>query len=98
MAIARDVRVEQIVEDYLQAEERKYTRVRDIFNALTWRIAREPEVGEPVTHLTPTRYLVKSIPFRFPVPIHLKLLYRYDDEQVVVEFAQIETLSDVDNM
>lgn len=96
MATARALRVEQVVEDYITAEERRYTRVRDVYNALLYRIVRQPEIGYPITHLNPARYLVKSLPFRLPVPIQLKLLYRFDADEVVVEFAQIEAPSDVD--
>lgn len=96
MAFPRSVKVEREVEEYIQIEEKKYTRIRDVFDALLWRIARQPEIGYPIVHLSPERYLIKSHPFRLPVPIQLKLLYRYDDEEVVVEFAQIEAPSDVD--
>lgn len=96
MATARHVRVERIVEDYINDEKRRYTRISDVFDALLWRIARQPDAGYPVSHLSPTRYIIKSAPFRLPVPIQLKLLYRFDDEEVVVEFAQVEAPSDVD--
>ena len=96
MASARRVRVEPVVADYIDDEKTKYTRISDFFDALLWRIARQPDAGYPIAHLSPTRYIIKSAPFRLPVPIQLKLLYRYDDEEVVVEFAQVEALSDVD--
>ena len=96
MATAKALRVERVVEDYIKAEERRYKRVRDVYDALLYRIARQPEIGYPITHLSPTRYLVKSLPFRLPVPIQLKLLYQFDEHEVVVEFAQIEAPSDVD--
>src|SRR5207249_404502 len=96
MAFARTVIVEPAVEDYLREEERKDPLLRNVLRALEWRLARQPEIGYRVPGYNPPRYIVRSQPYRMPVSRFLRLLYRYTDDEVIIEFAQVETAGDVD--
>ena len=88
MAFARTVIVEPAVEEYLREEERKDPLLRNVFRALEWRLARQPEIGYRVPGFNPPRYLVRSQPYRLPVPRFLRLLYRFTEEEIVLEFAK----------
>lgn len=90
MAFARTVILENVVREYLEAEIRGYPRLRDYYRALEWRIARQPELGYPVPSSNPRRYLAKTIPFRFPVPLVLTIMYRYTESEVVIELARVD--------
>lgn len=91
MALAREVIVEPIVQDFLHSEIKKFHRLQNIFDALCWRLAREPEAGAVVPHLIdPPRFLIRSKAYRFPLPQALVLLYHYSDTAVTIEMARID--------
>lgn len=96
MAIPRKVIVHPEVQRYIDEEARKFTRVRHVFDALVYRIARRPEEGLLLPGYNSIRYLIKSQAFRLPVPLYLKLLYQFDETSVVVEFAQVEDPNESD--
>lgn len=96
MAHARTVILEPPVQAYLEEQERKDPMLKNVLLALEWRLARQPEIGYRVPGYNPPRYLVKSRPYRLPLPRFLRLLYRYTDNEVIIEFAQVVTAQDVD--
>ncbi|HXF93637.1 MAG TPA: hypothetical protein VNK46_12840 [Nitrospiraceae bacterium] len=96
MAVARTVVIEPAAKEYLEQEEQKDPLLRNVVRALEWRLARQPEIGYRVPGFTPPRYLVRSQPYRLPVPRFLRLLYRYTEDEVVIEFAQVETAGEAD--
>lgn len=96
MAYARTVILEPAAQAYLEEQERKDPMLNNVLRALEWRLARQPEIGYRVPGYNPPRFLVKSRPYRLPFPRFLRLLYRYTENEVTVEFAQVVTEQDVD--
>lgn len=96
MAYARTVIWESAVGEYLEKEERKDPYLKNVARALEWRLARQPEIGYRVPTFNPPRYLVKSKPYRLPLPRYLRLLYRYTDDEVIIEFAKVVLEDDPD--
>jgi len=90
MAFSRIVRYERVVQDYLTQEIRNHRRLAEVLRALEWRLARQPEIGYQIPNLTPPRFLAKSLPYRFPIPLVLTLMYQYTDEEVIVELARVD--------
>lgn len=85
----RTVIVEPETEKYLQEEAERLNRLDDVYRALEWVLARNPSVGIQISRWNPPRFLVKSINW-VSIPFRLTLLYRFTDEEVVIEFAKIE--------
>jgi hypothetical protein len=90
MAFARCVVIEPAVQEYLDQEIRSYPRLEHIFQGLEWRLARQPELGYPVPNSNPRRFLAKTIPYRFPVPLVLTVMYRYTESEVIIELARVD--------
>ena len=89
MAFARTVILEDAAREYLDEEERKYPRLSEVYRALEWRIARQPEAGYRIPNYTPARYLVKSL-YRQPCACILTLMYRFTESEVNIEFVRVE--------
>jgi len=85
----RTVIVESETEKYLQDEADRLDRLNDVYRALEWLLARNPEMGEQIPDWDPPKYLVKSINWQ-SIPFRLTLLYRFTNEEVFIEFARIE--------
>jgi hypothetical protein len=85
----RTVIVEPETEKYLQNEADRLNRLDDVYRSLEWRLARNPSIGEQIPGWNPPRFLVKSINWK-SIPFRLTLLYRFTDEEVVIEFARVE--------
>jgi hypothetical protein len=91
MAKAREVVLEKTAEQELDAQVAIYSRVQDYYRALEWLIARDPSAGYLLGHLSSQHYLIKSQPFRFPVPLILKMVYRVTETQIFIECIQVST-------
>lgn len=89
MAYARTVILEPTAEAYLEEQIRCFERLRDIYRAWEWRLAREPEIGVRVSTTEPPRFAFKTPPYREPVPCTMRILYRYTDDQVIIECIEI---------
>ena len=96
MAYARTVILESQVEEYLEKEQKRDPYLKNIVLALEWRIARQPEAGYRVPRFDPPRYIAKSKFYRQPLPRFLRLMYQYDDDKVIVEFAKVVREDDSD--
>jgi len=57
----RTVIIERETEKYLQDAVDRIPRLEDVYGALEWRLARNPEIGEQIPNWNPPKYLVKSI-------------------------------------
>lgn len=89
MGWARSVILESAAAEFLDESADRLPRLKDVLQALEWRLARQPEIGTPVSSFSPLRYLVKSEDWGV-FPFRLTLLYPFTDEEVIIEFADIE--------
>ncbi|MCB9504841.1 MAG: hypothetical protein H6692_01705 [Gemmatimonadales bacterium] len=87
MAFARDVAEDHGVSAFIDAEAAKNPRLRDLFDGLIWRLARDPECGEMVAG-TDGRWVVRSEVWP-GMPGVLVLAYRFDDEKVELSGAKL---------
>lgn len=91
MAKARTVVLEKPAQEYLDEEIRKCPMVEKYLWALEYQISRKPEsVGVPVGHLSDSHYVIKSQPFRIPVPLVLTIVYRFTENETFIEFARVD--------
>ena len=96
MATIRTVRIAPATKEYLQEEEKKDSLLKKVVTGLTWRPEREPEpVGYRLPGYNPPTFLLK-IPYRFPIPRILRVVYEDHGEEFFVILAEVEKLSQVD--
>jgi hypothetical protein len=89
MAFARTVVLEPAASEYLDAQIKKFERLKDVYRAWEWRLARQPEMGVTVSTIEPPRFAIKTPPYRQPVPCTMRILYRYTDDAVFIECIDV---------
>ena len=74
--IREDERVSSKVDEYTK----KYSRTRDVWEGLTWMLARSPEQGEAIDSV----FLMKSKDVQSPTVPVITALYTFDSDEVEV--------------
>lgn len=86
----RTIVEEQIAQTKIDSAKNKYKRLEDIYNGLSWRLAREPESGVLIGNKNPDIYLIKIDPVVDMQLPGILALYSYDDNQVNVLDVRID--------
>lgn len=88
MALMRTVVLENRAANIITEAEKAYPRIRDMYDALEWRISRQPESGALLAGFDPPRRVVHSL--EWPgFPGSLVLVYTHDENEVTVIGARI---------
>ena len=86
MAAARTVVEDHQVSRLIDAEAAQYPRLRDVFDGLTWLLARHPEVGHRVR---PDLWVIRS--YDWPaIAGQVVLAYSFDENQVRLRQARVD--------
>jgi len=67
----------------------KWARAKDAWNAVTWALARDPEVGDPVTESGKTRSFVLDGARSIGLPT-VRVVYEIEPPYVVIHDAVFE--------
>ena len=89
MAFARQVVEEHSVQDTIDNHSDEHPRFLDFWEALKWRLARQPEVGYPIPHSNPLLYLVHSAHWDVPGAVVIVALYGFSMDEVVVKAVKV---------
>ena len=66
-----------------------YPRFHDVYDGLTWRLARDP-VPEEAVEIVPGTFLVKSESWSYPGYCVITLIYIVTDDELSIEEMRVE--------
>ncbi len=73
---------------YLDKARMVFARVDDVWDALIWRIVRDPECGFFLVGSNPARYVVRSkLPATFP---KMRLVYVYEPARWQIKVLKLQ--------
>lgn len=86
----RTVVEEKPVSKLVDDAKQKYGRVDEVYNALQWRLAREPQSGVEIEVSGSKHSIIKSAEHNISgVPV-ITVLYRYDEDTVFILAIKID--------
>lgn len=89
MAYARTVVESRDAQGLIDNETDGYPRLRDLYDGLLWRLARQPEIGYPVPETDPPLFLIHSTNWRRrPLPV-IVIAYTYTPDRVFVQAVRV---------
>lgn len=76
----------------IQAGQRRYSRFHDAYDGLTWRLAKDPYMGQEMFNpLYGGRcYIVKSLPRPFPGYCVVTLVYTVEDQTITIHHMRVD--------
>lgn len=87
---ARTIIEQAIVSKRLDKSKQEYPRLTSMFDAVKWRLAREPFKGATrVPDTIPIRYVIHTKPWKAGMVPALKILYRVSGNDVIIESLAI---------
>jgi len=87
---ARSVVEETGVTETIAGASGDYSRIEDVYDALKWRLARNPESGVVLDTPQGVYYLIKTPIWKISgVPV-LTALYRFDGNEVVIISIKVD--------
>lgn len=86
MAFARTIRESHVAAHVIDANIRQNPRIDDIYQGLTWRLARQPELGYRVPNTNPETYVVHS--YHWGV-VAVVVAYQFKDDLVHIIDLQV---------
>jgi len=89
MAFARTIVEARDASALIDAEIDGYPRLRELYDGLLWRLARQPQIGYPVPDTQPPLYLVHSRDWKRPGLPVIVLAYTYSDDRVFVQAVRV---------
>jgi hypothetical protein len=78
------VRLDTIVDAELEDARRRWARVDDAWNAIEWALARDPEVGTPVTESGTARSFIFEGSWAHEMPT-IRVLYVVEEPHVTIK-------------
>lgn len=86
---ARTIRDEHRVSYKIAKAAQSYPRIEDLYEGWKWRLARDPNVGVPLTSKNPGYRVLRTHNFGVATIPNAVILYRYDANTVFVEDIRI---------
>ncbi len=66
-----------------------YPRFHDVYDGLTWRLARDP-VPEEANEIVPGTFVIKSASWSYPGYCVITLIYTVTDDELSIEEMRVE--------
>jgi hypothetical protein len=89
MAFARTIVEQREVTALIDTECDEWPRLRELYDGLLWRLARQPTVGYPVPETNPPLFLVHSRDWkRQGLPV-IVLAYTYTADRVFIQAVRV---------
>src|SRR5258708_7028438 len=89
MAFARTIVEARDASALIDTEIDNYPRLRDLYDGLTWRVARDPHIGYPVPETSPPLFLVHSRDWKRPGLPVIVLAYTFTVDRVFVQAVRV---------
>lgn len=89
MAFARDVIESRDVSALIDTEIESFPRLRELYDGLLWRLARQPEIGHVVESTVPPLLLVHSRDWKQPGLPVIVLAYTFTADRVFVQAVRV---------
>jgi hypothetical protein len=86
----RTIVEEQIVQEKIDSARKKFKRLDDIYNGLSWRLSREPESGVSIGKRSPNIFLAKIDPAGDVDLPGILVIYSYNDDHVNILDMRID--------